>query len=293
VLVLEGESAADGLRFTTDGTRLLAARRDGGVDVRTPATGERAELLPPLNLKRDILKVLVLHTTGAVRVAYGEQPVAASLSGRPPSIVVGVGGVEQLIISPNWVVVTRPDFGGQRLAGCRCGPDLDFGGKPAWQARPHVSHETLLGFVSDDRFVTLERNLLIIRDVTTGEVRTAVNYPSRHYRCCAVSHNGRRLAVMGYDKLYLWDTATWGAPTRVPGLNRWVRAMAYHPTRPILLTAQDRLSLVKYLDADTGKAVRKFDWKLGMMRSVAFSPDGTLAAAGGADGKIVVWDVDE
>jgi hypothetical protein len=35
-----------------------------------------------------------------------------------------------------------------------------------------------------------------------------------------------------------------------------------------------------------------FDWDMGRLRSVAFSPDGMLAAAGNDKGKIVVWDVD-
>jgi hypothetical protein len=35
-----------------------------------------------------------------------------------------------------------------------------------------------------------------------------------------------------------------------------------------------------------------FNWEIGRLRSVAFSPDGMLAAAGGDRGKIVVWDVD-
>ena len=50
---------------------------------------------------------------------------------------------------------------------------------------------------------------------------------------------------------------------------------------------------MKFLDAGTGAVIRKFNWKLGPLVSVAFSPDGTLAAAGSAGGKIVVWDVDE
>jgi WD40 repeat protein len=52
-------------------------------------------------------------------------------------------------------------------------------------------------------------------------------------------------------------------------------------------------TLVKFFDAETGELLRKFQWKLGPLRCVAFSPDGTLAAAGSEDGKIVVWDMDE
>jgi WD40 repeat protein len=37
---------------------------------------------------------------------------------------------------------------------------------------------------------------------------------------------------------------------------------------------------------------RTFTWDIGRMRSIAFSPDGALAAAGGDTGKVVVWDVD-
>ena len=33
-------------------------------------------------------------------------------------------------------------------------------------------------------------------------------------------------------------------------------------------------------------------WNIGRLRSIAFSPDGTLAAAGSDTGRIVVWDVE-
>ena len=39
-------------------------------------------------------------------------------------------------------------------------------------------------------------------------------------------------------------------------------------------------------------AAKTFTWNIGKMRSIAFSPDGTLAAAGSDSGKVVVWDVD-
>jgi WD40 repeat protein len=50
---------------------------------------------------------------------------------------------------------------------------------------------------------------------------------------------------------------------------------------------------VKLYDTESwqvGEDVHPGTW--GRMRSIAFSPDGTLAAAGSDTGKVVVWDVD-
>ena len=49
---------------------------------------------------------------------------------------------------------------------------------------------------------------------------------------------------------------------------------------------------VKFYDTETWQMTQAFDWGIGRLRSVAFSPDGMLAAAGGDKGKVVVWDVD-
>lgn len=67
--------------------------------------------------------------------------------------------------------------------------------------------------------------------------------------------------------------------------------VAFHPSgRYLAATSND--ATVKLYDTATWTVAHTYTWNIGRMRSVAFSPDGTLAAAGSDTGKIVVWDVD-
>ena len=67
--------------------------------------------------------------------------------------------------------------------------------------------------------------------------------------------------------------------------------VAFHPSgRFLAATSND--ATVKLYDTTTWEVARTFTWDIGRMRSIAFSPDGTLAAAGSENGKVVVWDVD-
>jgi WD40 repeat protein len=45
-------------------------------------------------------------------------------------------------------------------------------------------------------------------------------------------------------------------------------------------------------DTAAGAQLRAFEWGIGPIYSVAFSPDGLTCAAGGEKGQVVVWDVD-
>lgn len=72
---------------------------------------------------------------------------------------------------------------------------------------------------------------------------------------------------------------------------RHFTAVAFHPSgRWLAATSND--ATVKLYDTATWQVARSFAWDVGKMRSVAFSPDGTLAAAGSDTGRVVVWDFD-
>lgn len=68
-------------------------------------------------------------------------------------------------------------------------------------------------------------------------------------------------------------------------------SLAYHCSgRYLATTAND--SRVLFYDTANWKVAKTFDWKIGKLRCVAFSPDGALAAVGSDKGQVVVWDVD-
>jgi WD40 repeat protein len=94
--------------------------------------------------------------------------------------------------------------------------------------------------------------------------------------------------------LHLWDGCDLTRNRRTVAGNRRTKHftdLAFH-TSGKFLAATSNDQTVKLFDTMTWEVARTFTWDIGRMRSVAFSPDGTLAAAGGDTGQVVVWDVD-
>src|SRR5262249_39726540 len=113
-----------------------------------------------------------------------------------------------------------------------------------WETDSHVYHETPGGFLGADRFVTIDRQLVVVRDAATGGVKATHPYPSSHLRCLAPSPDCKRFAAMGWNKLYVWDTETWGKPTRVE--TGPLVSFAFHPARPLFAAIQREQRLVKF-----------------------------------------------
>lgn len=102
--------------------------------------------------------------------------------------------------------------------------------------------------------------------------------------------------VVGFDRqVFVWRLDDPAAePVELIGhvkrYKRPVTGVGFLPNGRVLTTGQDGTARV--WDADSGAAVRSFDWGIGPIHCLAFSPDGLTCAAGGAKGQVFVWDVD-
>jgi WD40 repeat protein len=106
----------------------------------------------------------------------------------------------------------------------------------------------------------------------------------------AFSADGTVLAIADTYTIVLWDMAEQQVRLRLES-KAIVRRLALHPSGKLMTSAGD----VKWLsiwDLTSGRGNR-MDWGLGSrVTALAFAPDGMTAAAGGTNGKFVVWDVD-
>ncbi len=105
--------------------------------------------------------------------------------------------------------------------------------------------------------------------------------------------NDTWLVLRSRNAFFVWDANDLSLePKRIASGRRELTCIAFHPSgRFLAATSNDET--VKLYDTDTWQIAKTYAWNIGRLRSVAFSPDGMLAAVGSDTGRIVVWDVDD
>lgn len=134
-----------------------------------------------------------------------------------------------------------------------------------------------------------------IREATTAAVRGVGEYPYNYACPLQFSPNCGQLVGFNHMSLLAWSVPEAGSlsPPRFirNDTRKHFTAMAYHPSgRHLYATSND--TTVHVFDTETWARATRFTWRLGRLRAVTISPDGTLAAAGTKTGQVVIWDVD-
>lgn len=129
-------------------------------------------------------------------------------------------------------------------------------------------------------------------DGTTGRVVGTGEYPYGYAPTLLFSPDAEELVGINDMTLLVWPVPELGRPRLVRNDSRKdFTAAAFHPSGGHLYAASND-GTVQVFDAGTWERVGRFSWPLGKPKSVAVSADGTLAAAGGDAGDVVIWDVD-
>ncbi|VTU02134.1 ---NA--- : Vegetative incompatibility WD repeat protein, putative OS=Aspergillus flavus (strain ATCC 200026 / FGSC A1120 / NRRL 3357 / JCM 12722 / SRRC 167) GN=AFLA_124690 PE=4 SV=1: WD40 [Gemmataceae bacterium] len=102
---------------------------------------------------------------------------------------------------------------------------------------------------------------------------------------------GNKVVVRGEKSFRVWDGDDLStAPTEVKTGKAPGAAVVADPQGRFVLTATS--NAVSVWDANSWSATKTYEWASGKISCLAVSPDGLLAAAGTATGKVIVWDVE-
>ena len=172
-----------------------------------------------------------------------------------------------------WTVKKAPDSEWM-CRGVVCLPRIDHVGFAEYTPHPYASR-------------------IVLRSASSGRRVSVLECGDSELKQIAVSDDGRWLGALTARAISVWSTTKFNtAPTVMKNASRLAfTGLAFHPSgRFLAATSND--ATVKLYDTSNWALATTYTWEIGRMRSVAFSPDGLLAAAGSDTGRVVVWDVD-
>jgi len=206
------------------------------------------------------------------------------------------GHIELTRLSPNGqqLLIVEREFTQLEIIDVATGvpfPSLDLTeareiSDAAWldQGRKFVG---LVSSISES--AAIPRRQLILWDAATGKRLVTVTNESVGMVACA-EPNGRRFAEGGVGfNVRIRDGATLEILREFRAHGGHIRALAWHPTRPIIITASDD-RLIRLWDLDKGVRIEEVNGPLTPPTMLSISPGGTRVATATRAGPVHIWE---
>lgn len=304
MLVWRGHRAkVRSLAFSPDGSRIVTTSGSSRfVWLWEAHTGKKADkLTDPNRDSSDSARYACFFPDGRLVAAtwqYDAVTVWYTASGAQAALLDGGG-----LMRYSDALAVSPD--GTRVLGCGRSGLVEWtdptATPPSKGARLFTRHHSVpirgaphLGFSPTGRYFCIAEWEMHLLDAVTLEPRCRFRAPVGNASASAFAFtpDESKLAVALGHGAAVWRLDAPDAPAvHIKGHGNLVRAIGFLPGGEAVLTAAMD-GTVRLWDAGTGAEVRSFDWGIGKVQAAAVSPDGTLCAAGGDDGHLVVWDVD-
>jgi WD40 repeat protein len=295
LLHVTNTATVDGLAFAPDGSRLAAACKKANVRIWDIVSGKR-----PINLKgtRDMESLgfvggpglLAVSNYGTPAMLWDLKALTARAAGPPP------GYCSDMAVSPDGSRIVRAEGD----VYCRASAD----GATLWEYQPHRSEReagragdvhTRVRFDGSGSRVFVFRSRVAVLDAATGAELTAFDLSFHKYtsvRTAAVSPDGRWAAVRGIDGTQVRDVLDGKLVFEEPSL-AYGYTLEFTPDGSKLVACPYGAErCVDFWEVGSWRKLPSFDPGIGTALSLAFAPDGTLAAAGGFNGQVALWDLD-
>jgi WD40 repeat protein len=144
-------------------------------------------------------------------------------------------------------------------------------------------------------YLTSDPGTVKVYEVGKAQVQRQIGAAKAVIRTLCLSRDGRLLAGVGSDHLFIWDTATAAEVCRLPRpktsemYNR--RFLKFSPDGRMLAIWTGDEPTVRCVEMASGQVRLETTGHLEMVHAVDFSVDGRLLATGGTDTTALLWDL--
>jgi WD40 repeat protein/serine/threonine protein kinase len=282
----ECDSIVWGLAFSPDGRWLVSTHADGAVLVWN-VTERKCEAS------------LSAHSDAVRAVAYSPDGQRVASAGEDRSIIVwdAASGRKEAVLNGHQTrvigVVFSPD--GEWLVSSDQDAYLirwDLGsGQSRWRIRSANPDNVCLAISPDGRFLAVRPGIYEtdggqpVLDRSSAEHIPALG----HMESAAFSRDGRRLAFVAGNEVWVLEADGWRAVGSQQNGNVPLVSLSFSPDSRYLVTGSTDGTILLW-EADPLRLIAKVGNHAARIKSLSFSPDGTLASSGD-DKMIALWDL--